>query len=561
MMKKIFILLLMIMTYFIGFIEGESLRAEEVIERPTREIPNFLVFFGSEFVTGGLLGDNNEIIQEFPTPNNSMPTIMGAALIDKSNNLLFGAYNINTVGTWSTSTIARSWSYNLNSGQMLSSSHGSQVGISDGSVAYFVLPNQYNGAVFSGFRATNTMRFARFPNSTNIGNGTVLTLSGANTNDYIIRNQGQNVSNHIMTFNNFSQRFYVGSFNGLMNPRTSDIQFIGWSSVPIGGINTISSFSPPILVSYENKVFAFPISTSDRSSRLINVIQEFEISASDKDLIVNNGAYNFIGREIEGVISVAVDSFNFYFLDLNGSIKVMNRNNLLLTETIDLPQFLGENILHISYFERHLYIFAEGSPLYKYNIDSRTFTQVWNNTFDRVSNAHLIISTVEANLLDISFNSELGSISGLAENGFYFTGDEVSLRANPRLGYRFVSWSGDVFSSNRNLNITMPSADLNIQANFEPIPQGEVIPEESLTSRMFSFIDSSDLAPMFVFSMVAIFVIALVFLLGGSFTTALTVGMAILGFFVSIGLLPIWTILAVFIFLLVLLINVFRGGK
>lgn len=64
-----------------------------------------------------------------------------------------------------------------------------------------------------------------------------------------------------------------------------------------------------------------------------------------------------------------------------------------------------------------------------------------------------------------------GTVQNLTGGDNYKEGDQVRLRATPNQGYAFLNWmrNGQVISSNRDINFTMPGANTTMIANFEQV--------------------------------------------------------------------------------------------
>jgi len=81
------------------------------------------------------------------------------------------------------------------------------------------------------------------------------------------------------------------------------------------------------------------------------------------------------------------------------------------------------------------------------------------------------------NLSYVSNDVNMGTVSGTAL-GIWPYNTPISMSATAISGYRFVNWtevgSGDEYSRNITLNFNMPANDVNLVANFEPIPMRHV---------------------------------------------------------------------------------------
>jgi hypothetical protein len=83
---------------------------------------------------------------------------------------------------------------------------------------------------------------------------------------------------------------------------------------------------------------------------------------------------------------------------------------------------------------------------------------------------------VHASFLPLGFKLNAGIVgSGSLQNSVgrttFFSGERVVLTAVPSLQQRFVRWTGDTTTTNAVLEIVFGERDVNVVANFEPIPQ------------------------------------------------------------------------------------------
>ena len=473
MMKKIFILLLMIMTYFIGFIEGESLRAEEVIERPSRVSSNIFRFshMGSSTTTFNAhnIYEGSNILHEDGL--NNISTFLRDVII--SDNYFAIAYRSSFQGREAITAFNRQnfTTSNFSTNNWLSHSNPKLVDSST-----FDVHSNFIGIAWNtnGGRSFGSTQFVRRDS------GIIEINSDSGSFSSFVSNP-RSMSNAILINDEFLFIDLFGFFftsRGLPlgNLPTASSSF-SWA-VPTGiatGIPdfNLHSFGVPTQDNlfkgglrtnfYSDLLWATAINTQFNFTTIL-VFDEWE---TGQEVLSLKSAPFTVNYSPDVISLIGNDRF---LIHENNSIKIYSLSGLFIEEFV--INNIG-NITQASYINGYIYILGSTGGIVKLNSDTYEVVELFPLTSSELNNNRKIIyynSLEEANLLDVSFNSELGSISGLAENGFYFEGDEVSLRANPRLGYRFVSWSGDVFSTNRNLNITMPSADLNIQANFEPIP-------------------------------------------------------------------------------------------
>jgi hypothetical protein len=63
--------------------------------------------------------------------------------------------------------------------------------------------------------------------------------------------------------------------------------------------------------------------------------------------------------------------------------------------------------------------------------------------------------------------SAAGSVFVFPLGGIYEPGVELTLQAVPNFGYRFVSWSGDIFGTSEWFTMTMGDSNTNVVATFE----------------------------------------------------------------------------------------------
>jgi hypothetical protein len=114
-----------------------------------------------------------------------------------------------------------------------------------------------------------------------------------------------------------------------------------------------------------------------------------------------------------------------------------------------------------------------------YTVDLSTDAD-WNGTIDsfnvEVANKSSLGGSVEINSMELLLKDGIEEhtitttiVEGLGvvspSGGNVFTGDEVTFDANPRIGWKFEGWAGDIQSTDNPLTITV-SSNLNITAKF-----------------------------------------------------------------------------------------------
>ena len=110
------------------------------------------------------------------------------------------------------------------------------------------------------------------------------------------------------------------------------------------------------------------------------------------------------------------------------------------------------------------------TPNSNYHIDS-VFVDgnyIGNNstyTFENIISNHTIHATFSIDKFNLTTNATNGSITKVPDLPIYNYGTEVTLTANPNLGYHFVNWSGDLSTAINPVSIVI-NGNKNVTANF-----------------------------------------------------------------------------------------------
>ncbi len=86
-------------------------------------------------------------------------------------------------------------------------------------------------------------------------------------------------------------------------------------------------------------------------------------------------------------------------------------------------------------------------------------------TFENIISNHTIHATFSIDKFNLTTNATNGSITKVPDLPIYNYGTEVTLTANPNLGYHFVNWSGDLSTAINPVSIVI-NGNKNVTANF-----------------------------------------------------------------------------------------------